>query len=105
MVGPLDISFLPSVLYFYHVIKEKTGHFIPYFTFYIMVLVVLYYRLPIHNLHSEVQHTTNYLLHVSKIGMQRKTEQNLQYTPHHQTNLILLLILAGYIEVNPGPKY
>ena len=70
-----------------------------------MVLIVLYHRLPIHDLHSEVQDTTNYLLHVNRIGMQSKTEQNLQYTPHHQTNLILLLILAGYIEVNPGPKY
>ena len=37
--------------------------------------------------------------------MQRKTEQNLPYTPNHKTNLVLLLILAGDIEVNPGPKY
>ena len=84
---------------------EKMRHIRPYFTFYIMVLIVLYHRLPIHDLHSEVQDTTNFLLHVNRIGMQRKTEQNLQYTPNHKTNLILLLILVGDIEVNPGPKY
>jgi hypothetical protein len=37
--------------------------------------------------------------------MKRKTEQNLQYTSNHKTNLVLLLILAEDIEVNPGPKY
>jgi hypothetical protein len=37
--------------------------------------------------------------------MQRKTEQNLQYTPNHKTILLVLLILAADIEVNLGPQY
>ena len=44
-------------------------------------------------------------LHVYKPGIQIKTALNLFYKASSRTNLAILLILAGDIESNQGPKH
>ena len=48
---------------------------------------------------------TQYLASVRKLGNRRSSEGLRTYSPSHGTNLAVLLMLAGDIEMNPGPRF
>ena len=48
---------------------------------------------------------TQYLTSVGKLGNRRSSEGFRTFSPSHGTNLAVLLVLEGDIEMNPGPRF
>ena len=48
---------------------------------------------------------TQYLANARKLGNWKSSEGLSFFRPSHGTNLAIMLVLAGDIEVNPGPRF
>ena len=48
---------------------------------------------------------TQYLASVRKLGNRRSSEGLRTFSPSHGANLAVLLMVAGDIEMNPGPRF
>ena len=48
---------------------------------------------------------SQYLASIRKLGNRRSSERLRRFKPSKGTNLFILIILAGDIEMNPGPRF